>query len=293
MKQQQRIDTLLQASSPLLSLEFFPPKSDEAIDRLTESAVALQPFQPDFVSVTYGAGGSTRERSAVVSERMQNDMGFNVMPHLTCVGATREEIGEIVDDFYEQGYRNIMALRGDPPKDQESFVVTEGGFAHASDLVAFIRDRHPDICIGVAGYPEKHPESPSLDRDLEMLKLKVDAGASFITTQLFFDNRHYFDFVDRARALGITIPIFPGIMPVIATKQIQRIVSLCGASLPAALESALQAAGDDESKVRQIGADWARGQLEDLLANGVPGVHLYALNRSDAAIDLMQAFRNA
>lgn len=289
---QQRIDSLLAEKGQLLSVEFFPPKSEDAIEPLVASAAELKPLEPDFVSVTYGAGGSTRDRSARVSAAMHQELNLSVMPHLTCVGASRDELAETIDTIYDEGYRNIMALRGDPPKDSPTFVVAKDGFAHASDLVSFIKERHADICIGVAGYPEKHPESPSLDTDLDHLKTKVDAGACFITTQLFFDNRAYYEFVEKASARGITIPIFPGLMPVLSTKQIKRIASLCGSTLPAALESELEKAGEDADAVREIGFAWAREQLLDLQKNGVPGVHLYALNRSDAAINLMQAFRS-
>lgn len=289
---QQRIDSLLAEKGQLLSVEFFPPRSEDAIEPLVASAAELKPLEPDFVSVTYGAGGSTRDRSARVSAAMHKELNLSVMPHLTCVGASRDELAETIDTIYEEGYRNIMALRGDPPKDSPTFVVAKDGFAHASDLVSFIKERHSDICIGVAGYPEKHPEAPSLDTDLDHLKTKVGAGACFITTQLFFDNGAYYDFVDKASARGITIPIFPGLMPVLSTKQIKRITSLCGSTLPAALESELEKAGEDADAVREVGFAWAREQLLDLQKNGVPGVHLYALNRSDAALNLMQAFRS-
>ncbi|MDQ8202005.1 methylenetetrahydrofolate reductase [NAD(P)H] [Pelagicoccus sp. SDUM812003] len=289
---QQRIDDLLATKGQLLSVEFFPPKSEEAIDSLVSSSLELKALEPDFVSVTYGAGGSTRDRSSRVSAQMRDDLGFNVMPHLTCVGASKDELGEIIDGFYAEGYRNIMALRGDPPKDQTEFVVAEGGFAFATDLVSFISERYPDICIGVAGYPEKHPEASSMEKDLEHLKVKVDAGASFITTQLFFDNQRFYDFVEKAQKQGVSLPIFPGLMPVLATKQIKRIVSMCGSSLPDALDRELEKAGEDAEAVKEIGTNWALNQLEDLAKNGVPGVHLYALNRSDAAKTLMSAFRS-
>lgn len=293
MSQQHRIDTLLAEKGQLLSVEFFPPKSEEAINPLVASAAKLKPLEPDFVSVTYGAGGSTRDRSARVSAAMHKELNLSVMPHLTCVGASRDELAETLSQIHAQGYRNIMALRGDPPKDSPHFVVAKDGFAYASNLVAFIRELHPDICIGVAGYPEKHPEAPDMSSDLDHLKTKVDAGASFITTQLFFDNEVYYRFVEKTQALGINIPIFPGLMPVLSAKQIKRIASLCGSTLPPALESELDKAGEDADAVREVGFAWAREQLLDLQKNGVPGVHLYALNRADAATNLMQAFRSA
>ncbi len=288
---QRQITNLISYEHPLLSAEFFPPKSDEAVKQLSKTATRLSALKPDFVSVTYGAGGSTRDKSARVSSLMKEKHRLNVMPHFTCVGATKEELGTNIDAFHAEGYRNIMALRGDPPKDSDAFVATQGGFEHAADLVAFIHNRHPDICIGVAGYPEKHPEAPSLDRDLDHLKSKVEAGAGFITTQLFFDNAVFYDFVEKVRQRGIMLPIIPGIMPVLATAQVKRIAQLCGSTLPAELEDALDKAGDDKEAVREIGTNWARKQLLDLLDNDIAGIHLYILNKADVALDLMKAFR--
>ena len=272
-------------------MEFFPPKTEEAVEALAESAAQVIPQKPDFVSVTYGAGGSTRDKSTRVSSIMKDQLGLNVMPHFTCVGASQAELGESIDAFYEAGYRNIMTLRGDPPKGSEAFVAHKGGFKYACELVSFIANRHPEICMGVAGYPEKHPEAPSLEADLEHLRIKVDCGAAFITTQLFFDNQVFYDFVEKARAKGISIPIIPGLMPVLATNQIKRIASMCGSRLPVALERELEKAGEDAEAVSAIGAAWAKEQLIDLLKNGVPGVHLYALNRAQVALDLMATFR--
>ena len=209
MPNQAPITQLITDGKPLLSVEFFPPKTEEAVTDLQAAALEINALEPDFVSVTYGAGGTTRSRSAKVSQVMKDEVSLNVMPHLTCVGATREELGEIVDEFYNEGYRNIMTLRGDPPKGHEAFVATEGGFSYASDLVSFIKNRYPDFCLGVAGYPEKHPEAASLDKDLDHLKIKIEAGASFITTQLFFDNAAFYDFVEKARSRDIEVPIFP------------------------------------------------------------------------------------
>ncbi|MBD5780501.1 methylenetetrahydrofolate reductase [NAD(P)H] [Pelagicoccus sp. NFK12] len=285
------ISQLFSADKPLLSVEFFPPKTDEALEALMDSVDDLAIYQPDFVSVTYGAGGSTRDRSAQACNLLREDHEYNIMPHLTCVGASRDELAQTINGLYETGYRNIMALRGDAPKDADSFVVAKDGFAHASDLVAFIKELHPDIAIGVAGYPEKHPEAPDLATDLRHLKTKVDAGASFITTQLFFDNGDLYRFLDEADKLDISVPVIPGIMPVMSLKQIKRITSMCGASLPAELEKHLNTAGDDSERVRQIGIRWATEQIQDLIEAGLPGVHLYALNRSDVATELMSAFR--
>ena len=284
MTPDQPISALLAAGRPLRSLEFFPPKDDMGVENLRQTAAALQRIQPDFVSVTYGAGGSTRERTAQVSSLLKQDFGFTVMPHLTCVGSTREEIGRIADRIHESGFRNIMALRGDPPKGQTEFVPNPDGLRYAGDLVKLLMARHSDFCLGVAGYPEKHPEAPSLEADLANLKRKVDHGASFITTQLFFDNSSFYRFTDQCRTRGITLPIVPGIMPVLSLKQIQRITQMCGATLPAVLGKRLEAAGDQPEVAEAIGIDWALTQIRDLLAHGAPGYHLYILNRAKSAL---------
>jgi methylenetetrahydrofolate reductase (NADPH) len=291
MLKQKPIVELLASDHPTLSVEFFPPKSQEGVEALVESASQVASRKPDFVSVTYGAGGSTRDLSASVSERMKNEVGLQVMPHLTCVGSSKEELASILDGFHLDGYRNIMALRGDPPKGQEAFVRTEGGFSHASDLVAFIKSRHPDICLGIAGYPEKHPEAPSLDSDLDALKIKADAGGSFITTQLFFDNSVFYRYMEKVRSRGILLPIVPGIMPVLSLKQIKRITQLCQSRLPESLENQLSQVESDPEAVQRIGVEWASAQIKDLLSNGIPGIHIYALNKASSAIELIDAAR--
>jgi methylenetetrahydrofolate reductase (NADPH) len=271
---------------PLRSLEFFPPKDDAGVAALRGAAEALRRMAPDFVSVTYGAGGTTRDRTAQVSALLKGEFGFTVMPHLTCVGHTRGELETLADQIHAQGFRNIMTLRGDPPKGATSFPVLPDGFRHATELVALLKRRHPDFCLGVAGYPEKHPEAPSLEADLTHLKRKVDAGADFITTQLFFDNAVYYRFVERCRAEGITVPIVPGIMPVLSLKQIQRFTQLCGSTLPAQLAARLEVAADNADVVEMVGIDWALHQIRGLLANGAPGYHLYILNRARGALAL-------
>lgn len=280
------ISQLFAAGRPLRSLEFFPPKDDAGVEALRSTATALKRMAPDFVSVTYGAGGSTRERTAQVSALLKDELGFTVMPHLTCVGHTRDELTAVADRIHAGGFRNIMTLRGDPPKGETTFTPYKEGLRYASDLVALLKARHGDFCLGVGGYPERHPEAPSLEVDLANLKRKVDAGADFITTQLFFDNDVYYRFVDRCRAAGITIPIVPGIMPVLSLKQIQRFTSMCGASLPPKLITRLEVAAENTDVVETIGIDWALTQIRDLLAHGAPGYHLYVLNRAKAALTL-------
>ncbi len=280
------ISELFAQNRPLRSLEFFPPRDDAGVESLRATATTLKRMNPDFVSVTYGAGGTTRDRTAQVSTLLKNDLGFTVMPHLTCVGHTRAELGEIADRIHGGGFRNIMTLRGDPPKGATEFQVTADGLRNASELVSLLKSRRSDFCLGVAGYPEKHPEAPSLDIDLTHLRRKVDAGAAFITTQLFFDNTLYYRFVERCRAAGITIPIVPGIMPVLSFKQIQRFTQMCGATLPKQLTTRLEVAAEDTDVVEMIGIDWALTQIRGLLANGAPGYHLYILNRAKGALAL-------
>jgi methylenetetrahydrofolate reductase (NADPH) len=280
------ISELFAQGHPLRSLEFFPPKDDAGVEALRQTAAALRRISPDFVSVTYGAGGSTRERTAQVSDMLRRDFGFTVMPHLTAVNHTREEIAAIADAHHQRGIRNIMALRGDVPKELTAATAFKDGLRYGSDVVAVLKSLHPDICLGVGGYPEKHPEAPSLDADLLNLRLKVEAGASFITTQLFFDNEVYHRFVDRCQAAGIIVPIVPGIMPVLSLKQIKRITGLCGAALPAQLVKRLEVAGDEPDIIETIGIDWALTQIRELLARGAPGYHLYILNRAKSALIL-------
>jgi methylenetetrahydrofolate reductase (NADPH) len=280
------ISELFSSGRPLRSLEFFPPKDDAGVEHLRQAAAALRRIAPDFVSVTYGAGGSTRERTAQVSALLKRELGFTVMPHLTCVGHGTEELDALADRIHGEGFRNIMTLRGDPPKGVTHFEPTAGGLRYASELVALLKRRHPDFCLGVGGYPEKHPEAPSEAVDLDALRAKVDAGASFVTTQLFFDNAVYFRFVERCRAHGIQVPIVPGIMPVLSLRQIQRFTALCGASLPTTLRRRLEATDDQPDVVEMIGLDWALDQIRDLVASGAPGYHLYILNRARSALAL-------
>ena len=280
------VSTLFAQKRPLRSLEFFPPKDDAGVESLRATATALKRMEPDFVSVTYGAGGSTRERTAQVSDILRREFGFTVMPHLTCVGHSRSELEGGADRIHEGGFRNIMTLRGDPPKGETTFTPYKDGLRYASDLVTLLKARYADFCLGVAGYPEKHPEAASLESDLENLRRKVDAGASFVTTQLFFDNAIYYRFVERCRAAGINVPIVPGIMPVLSLKQIQRFTSMCGATLPAKLITRLEVAAENTEVVEMIGIDWALTQIRDLLANGAPGYHLYILNRAKGALAL-------
>jgi methylenetetrahydrofolate reductase (NADPH) len=286
VKTDPRIDTLLAAGRPLRSLEFFPPKDDAGVEALRQTAAALRSIDPAFVSVTYGAGGSTRERTSQVSAILREEFGYAVMPHLTCVNHTRDEVLAIARTHHQAGIRNIMALRGDVPKGVEPTAAFKDGLRYGSDLVGLLNEALPELCLGVGGYPEKHPEAASALADIDHLKRKVDAGAAFITTQLFFENDVYHRFVDRCHLHGITIPIVPGIMPVLSLKQAQRMTSLCGSTLPASLARRLEVAGESAEAVEFVGLEWAIGQIRDLLARGAPGYHLYILNRAKSALAL-------
>ena len=280
------ISELFAQGRPLRSLEFFPPKDEAGAEALRQTAAALRRIDPDFVSVTYGAGGSTQELTAQVSSLLRSEFGFTVMPHLTAVNHTRAEVSAVAEGHYARGIRNIMALRGDLPNGMPAATAFKDGLHFGSDIVALLKEMHPDLCLGVAGYPEKHPEAPSFEADLVNLRRKVDAGASFITTQLFFDNASYYGFVDRCRAAGIGVPIVPGIMPVLSLRQATRITGLCGASLPDRLIRRVEAAGDQPEIVEALGVDWALTQIRDLLDHGAPGYHLYILNRARSALTL-------
>ena len=286
------IKQFLATNDPLFSVEFFPPKSNNAAEQLLDTAKRIQPYQPNFVSITYGAGGSTRSRTLSYARKLHEDYGYNVMPHLTCVGHSRDELKQIIGEFKEAGIRQIMALRGDPPKNQANFTPHPDGLSYANELVELIQEVYPECVIGVAGYPEKHPEAPSLEADLVNLKRKVDANATFITTQLFFDNDVYFNFVEKCRDHGITIPILPGIMSATSYEHTVRFCDMCGASIPEKLGTQLLEAKDDSSSSEAIGMEWCYEQAKDLLKKGAPGVHLYILNRADAAIGLMEELKS-
>lgn len=284
-----RIDSLLGAGLPTISFEFFPPKTEAGFTSLFATIKDLQSLKPSYVSVTYGAGGSTRQKTVALVERIQRESSILAMAHLTCVGHTAEEIGTILDELWAAGVRNVLALRGDPVAGpQMQFVATEGGFAHASDLVKLVRDRH-DFCIGVAGYPEGHPQCLNRTRDLEMLKLKVDNGGCFVVTQLFFDNADFYRFRDEARKMGIKAPIIAGIMPILNVDQMKRFISMCGAKIPHPLLQKLEPLEKDAEAVYAAGLEHAIEQCRDLLAHGVDGLHFYTLNKSRATVDIVRA----
>ncbi len=244
----------------------------------------LRTLKPDFVTCTYGAGGSTRQRTLQVCDMLRAEGFGPVMPHLTCVGSSRSDLIALGDELYRRGFRNIMTLRGDPPKGDTTFRPAADGLAHASELVTLLKARHADFCCGVACYPECHPESASPEEDLRHFAHKIAVGGDFGTTQLFFDNAVYFRFVERCRAAGITRPILPGLLPAISLKQVQRMCAMCKTTLPAELARQLESAGGEGEAAELVGIRWAEHQIEALLAAGVPGVHLYILNRAKAAL---------
>ncbi len=287
-----RIDQMLAAADgPLFSFEFFPPKNPAGHEALLRTIAELQPLQPGFVSVTYGAMGSNRGQVVELVDQIRNQLGIEAMAHLSCTGHTREEIAGVLERLAAAGIENVLALRGDPPKG-ETFKPAPGGFAHASDLAAFIGARWP-FCLGGAAYPEMHPDAPDAETDLRNLCTKVRAGTSFLVTQLFFDNADYFAFVERARAAGITVPILPGIMPMSDAAQIRRIAGMCGAHIPEILERRLAEAGADANAAFEIGVEWALAQCRGLLRDGAPGVHFYTLNKSPATRHILSALRAA
>jgi methylenetetrahydrofolate reductase (NADPH) len=272
-----------------LSIEVFPPKSEQGDAALWDTLERLRRFAPAFVSCTYGAGGSTRTRTVDICKTIQEHFGLTATAHFTCVGSRREELLEWLELARNSGIGNIMALRGDPPQGAQSFQPVAGGLHHANELVTLIRQHHPDLGIGVAGYPEKHPEAADAASDLVCLKRKVDAGADAVFTQLFFANASYLRFRDACASSGITVPIVPGIMPITEFARIKRITSMCGAVIPAELASRLETVQDDATAQFEIGVEFAIAQCRELLAAGVPGMHFYVLNRSQACERILDA----
>jgi methylenetetrahydrofolate reductase (NADPH) len=288
-----RLDTILEARrQPVFSFEFFPPKTDEGVRQLFETISHLRELEPTFVSVTYGAGGSVRTRTVELVARIRRELDIEPVAHLTCVDATVDDLRAILDGLRAAGVDNVLALRGDPPDGAERFVATDGGLAHGSDFVELITSAYP-FCVGGACYPEKHPESASTDEDVRSAKRKEDAGASYLITNLFFDNTFYFDFVARARAAGVTVPIIPGIMPVTNVSQITRFTQKIGATIPEPLLDALRTREADPEAVLQLGVAWATLQSAELLAGGAPGVHFFTMNRSPATRAILSALRAA
>jgi methylenetetrahydrofolate reductase (NADPH) len=286
-----RIDDIIAAGGdPVFSFEFFPPKTDEGERNLFDALEALRPLEPSFVSVTWGAGGSTREKTIAIVARIRETHGLEAMAHFTCVGATTDDLHDALRQMRDAGIDNVLTLRGDPPRGEERFVATEGGLSYASELTRLAADAY-DFCLVGACYPEVHPEAPDLATDLANLRAKVDAGVRVLVTQLFFDNEAYFGFVEAARAAGIEVPIVPGIMPITNLEQVKRFTSMCGASIPQPLLDALEQRRDDADAVADLGVAYATLQCAELLARGAPGIHFYTLNRSPATRAILSALR--
>lgn len=287
-----RIPDLLRQDEPSFSFEFFPPKTEEGVEALFETVAKLQPLRPDFASVTYGAAGSTRDGTVEISSRIQNEFGIETMAHLSCVGETIEGLEAILERLAGEGVQNILALRGDPPRGSTDFVAPEGGLRGSAELAAFIR-AHGDWGIGGSSFPETHPEAASPQADIAYLKEKVDAGAEFLITQLFFDNSVYFDWLAEVRAAGIDVPVFAGILPVRSYAGLVRFCEICDASIPPAVHDGLAACSDDPVAERTWGVAYAARQAEELLAAGVDGLHFYTLNHSDSTLAVLGALKAA
>ncbi|HEX6764853.1 MAG TPA: methylenetetrahydrofolate reductase [NAD(P)H] [Polyangiaceae bacterium] len=283
--------TSLLGKTPTFSFEFFPPKGEDGVTRLFQTIAELKPYEPAFVSVTYGAGGSTRRLTVELVRRIKREIGIEAMAHLTCVGAPKSELEDVLRELVEGSIENVIALRGDPPRGETKFVPHADGFAHGAELVRLIRSRF-DLCIAAACYPETHTEAADAETDLRHLKAKVDAGADFLITQLFFDNSDYFRFVERARRAGIAVPIVAGIMPITNLSQIKRFTATIGARIPSELLGRLETAGEDSEAIQAVGVEHATAQCRDLLERGVPGVHFYTLNRSRATRDILDRLRS-
>ena len=273
-----KIKDILQ-NTRTISFEFFPPKTAEGLPEVVQAIARLKPFRPDFVSVTYGAGGSTQALTEEITMRVKEEAELEVMAHLTCAGQTKGEVNGVLERLESAGIDNVIALRGDPPRGQQDFVPTKGGFEHATGLIEHIR-RHFRFGVAAACYPEGHVESPGPAADLEHTKLKVSLGADFLITQLFYDNDYFFDFIDRARRADINVPIIPGVLPILSTRQIRRFTTLCGARIPPALNRQLDKFADDDDAVRDLGVEYATEQVKELWDSGVGGVHFYVLNRT-------------
>ena len=283
------ISKILERKKPCLSFEFFPPKTEETSLSLYQSIGELVPLKPAYISVTYGAGGTTRNLTHDLIMKIKKETELTVVSHLTCVGSSKQEVKEILQKYDQSGIKNIMALRGDPPVGQPKFTPHPEGFQYAGDMVEFIKKNFPTMGIGVAGFPEGHPEMPNRLKEIDYLKQKVDKGADYICTQLFFDNNDFYDFCERCEISGIKVPIVAGIMPISSKKGMARMADLAlGSRFPAKLIRALDRASSDEA-VEKVGIHWATAQVADLIDKSVAGIHFYTLNRSKATIEIYRS----
>lgn len=285
-----RIDEIIATTYPCFSVEFFPPKTAEGRDQLRETALVLRDLEPAFFSVTYGAGGATRDGTIETVTMLRDEVGVETMAHLSCVGETVEGLREMLDRIRDAGIENVLALRGDPPRGEAEFVAPTGGLSSAAELAGFISAQY-DVAIGGACFPEVHPEAADLDSDLDYLKTKVESGATFLISQLFFEPHAYFDFVGAARRKGIDVPIIAGVMPIVSYAQIRRFCEICDATIPESLAEAMEALGGDSGAELELGVAWAAQQCAELLRGGCPGIHFYALNKAPATRAVLSALR--
>ena len=289
MNTNRNIGDKFRSGKTVFSVEFFPPKTEEGARQILRTAKKLQTLSPDYASITYGAGGSNRERTIEYGELLRDIFEFEMMPHLACIGHSKDEIASILERFALSGFKNIMALRGDIPKGETTFIPHPNGFKYANELIEFIRKNYPDFGIGCAGYPEKHPEAESIEKDIENLKRKVDCGADFIVTQMFYENSYFYKFVEKCRSVGIDKPIIAGLLPALSYKQLMNFKNMCSTEIPTELLNKLSNVSEGDGV--KIGLEWAQKQIEDLTSNNVAGIHLYILNRAESALKLSQFIR--
>jgi methylenetetrahydrofolate reductase (NADPH) len=288
-----RVCDLIEKKSPFISLEFFPPREKDAWPSFFEVVEKLKDLKPLFASVTYGAGGGTQDNTLEIATRMKRDHGIEPITHLTSVGASSEKLDDFLQSLRDADIENVLALRGDPPKGEADFDFNAQKFKHATDVIEFICERYPEISVGGAAYPEPHLESPSIQSDLDMVNLKVKKGADFLVTQLFFDNRLYFDYVNRLKGMGSHVPVIPGVLPIMNLRSAKFILGLCGAAIPGKFLSALEKAHDEggDDAVYELGIDYAIKQAQGLIDGGAPGVHLYTLNRAKACLEIGKSLK--
>ena len=269
-----------------ISFEFFPPGTEQGVASLSRTVERLKGYNPDYVSVTYGAGGSTKDKTIEIVTQMHKDEGLEAMSHMTCVSQSRDQVHVLLSRLQAAGVDNILALRGDPPRGEQKFVAPDDGFPYASELIAYMRDNF-DFGIAASSFPEGHPDSVDLEKDMIYHKMKVDMGADFLITQLFFDNQDFFAFMDRVRRIGIDVPVVAGVLPIQSTAQIRRFTALCGAKIPPHLDKQLERYADDDESARELGVEYASRQVEELWSSGVAGIHIYTLNRSYSASKIL------
>ncbi|WP_027351959.1 methylenetetrahydrofolate reductase [NAD(P)H] [Desulfotomaculum nigrificans] len=282
-----QISKLYQQKKPVISFEIFPPKSTSPLETVFTTLDQLVRLKPDFISVTYGAGGSSRDRTKEIASRIKNQYHIETLAHLTCVGHSSAEIDQIIKDLLAENIENVLALRGDPPANQPDFDFSKCEFSYAADLIRHIKAK-TNICVAAAAYPEGHASCKRLSEDLNWLKYKVDQGVDFLITQLYFDNRIFYNFIENARRIGIQCPVAAGIMPVLNAKQIKRIISLCGASMPAKLLMLVDKFGDNNEDMEKAGLEYASEQVRDLLESGVEGIHLYTMNKPQQITQILK-----